>query len=95
MAHAKPAFTRSSGNVFEDLRVDEPTKALAKSELAALIAGALRARRLTQTAADKPKLPECSFSVLPAPSYPPSEAPKGTRVKGPRLRPHIFLRSGS
>ncbi len=64
MAHAGPTFTRSSGNVFEDLRVDEPTEALAKSELAALIARALRARGLTQTAAakllgiDQPKVSE-------------------------------------
>jgi predicted XRE-type DNA-binding protein len=64
MAHAKRAFTRSSGNVFEDLRVDEPAEALAKSELAALIARALRARGLTQTAAakllgiDQPKVSE-------------------------------------
>ena len=60
----KPAFTRSSGNVFEDLRVEEPVEALAKSELAALIARALRARRLTQIAAakvlgiDQPKVSE-------------------------------------
>jgi predicted XRE-type DNA-binding protein len=64
MAHAKRTFTRSSGNVFEDLRVDEPAEALAKSELAALIARALRARGLTQTAAakllgiDQPKVSE-------------------------------------
>ena len=60
----KPAFTHSSGNVFEDLRVDEPAEALAKSELAVLIARALRARGLTQTAAarllgiDQPKISE-------------------------------------
>jgi predicted XRE-type DNA-binding protein len=60
----KPAFTRSGGNVFEDLRVAEPAEALAKSELAALIARALRARGLTQTAAakllgvDQPKISE-------------------------------------
>ncbi len=64
MAHAKPTFTRSSGNVFEDLRVDEPAEALAKSELAALIARALRTRGLTQAAAakllgtDQPKVSE-------------------------------------
>ncbi len=64
MANAKRAFTRSSGNVFEDLRIDEPAEALAKSELAALIAHALRARGLTQTAAakllgiDQPKVSE-------------------------------------
>jgi predicted XRE-type DNA-binding protein len=46
------------------LRVAEPAEALAKSELAALIARALRARRLTQTAAarllgiDQPKVSE-------------------------------------
>jgi predicted XRE-type DNA-binding protein len=61
---AKPSFTRSSGNVFEDLQVTEPSEALAKSELAAIIAEALRARRLTQTAAakvlgvDQPKVSE-------------------------------------
>jgi predicted XRE-type DNA-binding protein len=61
---AKPSFTRSSGNVFEDLQVTEPSEALAKSELAAIIAQALRARRLTQTAAakilgiDQPKVSE-------------------------------------
>ena len=60
----RPPFTRSSGNVFEDLQVAEPAEALAKSELAALIARALRARRLTQTAAakvlgiDQPKVSE-------------------------------------
>ncbi len=60
----KPAFVRSSGNVFQDLRVKEPAEALAKSELAALITRALRARRLTQTAAakllgvDQPKVSE-------------------------------------
>ena len=60
----RPPFTRSSGNVFEDLRVAEPVEALAKSELAALIARALRARRLTQVAAakvlgiDQPKVSE-------------------------------------
>lgn len=64
MAHAKPTFTRSSGNVFEDLRVDEPAAAIAKSELAALIARALRTRGLTQAAAakllgtDQPKISE-------------------------------------
>jgi predicted XRE-type DNA-binding protein len=61
---AKPAFTKSSGNVFADLQVSEPSEALAKSELAAIIAQALRARRLTQTAAarvlgiDQPKVSE-------------------------------------
>ena len=60
----RPTFTRSSGNVFEDLQVAEPAEALAKSELAALIARALRARRLTQIAAakvlgiDQPKVSE-------------------------------------
>jgi phage-related protein/predicted XRE-type DNA-binding protein len=65
MSHSiKAPVTRSSGNVFEDLRVAEPAEALAKSELAALIARALRARRLTQTAAarllgiDQPKVSE-------------------------------------
>ncbi len=61
---AKPTYNRSSGNVFEDLQVTEPSEALAKSELAAIIAQALRARRLTQTAAakilgiDQPKVSE-------------------------------------
>jgi predicted XRE-type DNA-binding protein len=60
----RPPFARSSGNVFEDLRVAEPAEALAKSELAALIARALRARQLTQIAAakvlgiDQPKVSE-------------------------------------
>jgi len=64
MAHGKPTFTRSSGNVFEDLRVGEPAEALAKSELAALIARVLRTRELTQAAAakllgiDQPKVSE-------------------------------------
>lgn len=57
-------FTRSSGNVFEDLQLAEPAESLSKSELAALIARALRARRLTHTAAakvlgiDQPKVSE-------------------------------------
>jgi len=61
---AKSTFTKSSGNVFEDLQVTEPSEALAKSELAAIVAQALRARRLTQTAAarvlgiDQPKVSE-------------------------------------
>ncbi len=61
---AKPSFTKSSGNVFEDLQVSQPSEALAKSELAAIIAQAIRARRLTQTAAarvlgiDQPKVSE-------------------------------------
>jgi predicted XRE-type DNA-binding protein len=60
----KSTFTKSSGNVFEDLQVTGPSEALAKSELAAIIARALRARRLTQTAAarvlgiDQPKVSE-------------------------------------
>lgn len=64
MAHGKPTFTRSSGNVFEDLQVGEPAEALAKSELAALIARVLRTRELTQAAAakllgiDQPKVSE-------------------------------------
>ena len=61
---AKRPFTRSSGNVFEDLQVPAPSEALAKSEFAAIIAEALRSRRLTQTAAaqllgiDQPKVSE-------------------------------------
>jgi len=39
--------------VFEDLRVGEPAKAVANSELAALIARTLRARRLTQAGVAK------------------------------------------
>ncbi len=65
MTHSiKAPFAKSSGNVFEDLRVAEPAEALAKSELAALIARAIRARRFTQTAAghllgiDQPKVSE-------------------------------------
>ena len=60
----KTPFKRRSGNVFEDLRVTEPGEVLAKSELAALIARALQARRLTQSAAgkllgiDQPKVSE-------------------------------------
>ena len=60
----RPPFTRSSGNVFEDIQVAEPVEAPARSELTALIARALRARRLTQTAAaklfgiDQPKVSE-------------------------------------
>jgi predicted XRE-type DNA-binding protein len=60
----KRPFTRSSGNVFEDLQVPAPSEALAKSELAAIIAVVLRSRRLTQTAAaqllgiDQPKISE-------------------------------------
>ena len=55
---------KSSGNVFDDLRVSEPAEALAKSELAALIARAIGARKLTQAAAgralgiDQPKVSE-------------------------------------
>jgi predicted XRE-type DNA-binding protein len=61
---AKSTVTKSTGNVFEDLQVTDPSEALAKSELAAIIAQALRARRLTQTAAarvlgiDQPKVSE-------------------------------------
>jgi len=61
---ARPTITKSRGNVFEDLQVPEPFEALAKSELAAIIAKALKARRLTQTAAarvlgiDQPKVSE-------------------------------------
>jgi predicted XRE-type DNA-binding protein len=50
--------------VFEDLHVPEPSEALAKSELAAIVARAIQARRLTQTAAakvlgiDQPKVSE-------------------------------------
>lgn len=64
MAHAKRTFTRSGGNVFDDLQVSEPAEALAKSELAALIGRALRVRGLTQVAAakllgiDQPKVSE-------------------------------------
>ena len=39
-------FAKSSGNVLEDLPVKIPADALAKSELAALIVRALRARAL-------------------------------------------------
>jgi len=54
----------SSGNVFQDLGVAEPEEALAKSELAVLIARAIRARSLTQAKAgqllgiDQPKVSE-------------------------------------
>lgn len=62
--NVKPRFTKSSGNVFADLQISDPSEALAKSELAAIIAQAIRARRLTQTAAakvlgiDQPKVSE-------------------------------------
>lgn len=61
---AKPRVTIGSGNVFDDLRLPSPAEALAKSELAAILAEAIRARRLTQTAAarllgiDQPKVSE-------------------------------------
>jgi predicted XRE-type DNA-binding protein len=61
---AKASFTRSSGNVLEDLQVPAPPEALARSELAAIISDALRSRRLTRTAAaqlpgfDQPKVSE-------------------------------------
>ena len=61
---AKTPFTMSGGNVFEDLQVPAPSEAMAKSELAAIIAASLRSRRLTQTAAaqllgiDQPKVSE-------------------------------------
>jgi predicted XRE-type DNA-binding protein len=54
----------SSGNVFEDLGVAEAGEALAKSELAALIARTIRAMGLTQVQAgrllgiDQPKVSE-------------------------------------
>ncbi len=61
---AKTQFTMSGGNVFEDLQVPAPSEAMAKSELAAIIAASLRSRRFTQTAAaqllgiDQPKVSE-------------------------------------
>jgi predicted XRE-type DNA-binding protein len=68
---AMTPFTRSSGNVFEDLQVPAPSEALGKSELAAIIAATLRSRRLTQTAAaqllgiDQPKVSELLRGRLP------------------------------
>jgi len=61
---AKASVTVGSGNVFEDLRLPSPAEALAKSELAAILAEAIRARRLTQVATarllgiDQPKVSE-------------------------------------
>lgn len=61
---ARSKVVRSSGNVFEDLGVGEPGEALAKSELAILIARAVRDRGMTQVAAgrvlgiDQPKVSE-------------------------------------
>jgi predicted XRE-type DNA-binding protein len=43
----------SSGNVFADLRVENPEEYLAKSELAAEILRIIQRRRLTQTEAGK------------------------------------------
>jgi predicted XRE-type DNA-binding protein len=52
MTH-KTAIHDSSGNVFADLRVDNPEEHLAKSELAARILKIIQSRRLTQAAAGK------------------------------------------
>ena len=46
-------FTVSSGNVFADLGVAEPTEVLLKAELARQISGLIRDRGLRQTAAAK------------------------------------------
>jgi predicted XRE-type DNA-binding protein len=52
----------SSGNVFADLGVHEPEEELAKAQMAALIRGVIRRRRLTQMRAaalmglDQPKV---------------------------------------
>jgi predicted XRE-type DNA-binding protein len=43
----------SSGNVFADLRIENPEEYLAKSELAAEILRIIQSRRLTQTEAGK------------------------------------------
>jgi predicted XRE-type DNA-binding protein len=84
---AKTPFTRSSGNVIEDLQVPAPSEALAKSELAAIIAVALRSRRPTQTAAaqllgiDQPKVSELLSGRL-------------TRFSTERLLVFLLLRLG-
>lgn len=55
-------LTKSTGNVFSDLRVDAPEEALAKAELARTISTIIAAQRLTQTEAarrlgvDQPKV---------------------------------------
>ena len=58
----KPEVTTSSGNVFADLDFLDPVEALAKSDLAILIYGVIKKRKLTQKAAaeilgiDQPKV---------------------------------------
>ena len=53
---------KSSGNVFADLRLPNPSDALAKAKLASRICNAIHERRLTQTRAaellglDQPKI---------------------------------------
>jgi len=47
----KSRVTESSGNVFADIGVTEPERALAKANLAAKIAAAIDDERLTQTEA--------------------------------------------
>lgn len=51
MSQRKPIFERSSGNVFADLGFARPGEELTKAQLVLQIAGLLRARNLTQTAA--------------------------------------------
>lgn len=46
-------MTKSSGNVFADLRLSNPQDALAKAKLASRICDAIIERRLTQTKAGK------------------------------------------
>jgi predicted XRE-type DNA-binding protein len=46
-------FEVGSGNVFEDIGLPDPEERLARADLALRISDAVRARRLTQTAAAK------------------------------------------
>jgi predicted XRE-type DNA-binding protein len=58
----KRGHTRSTGNVFEDLKVSSPEEVLAKAELASNIADLIARRGITQVAAarllsvDQPKV---------------------------------------
>jgi predicted XRE-type DNA-binding protein len=61
-ARRSPKIEASSGNVFADLRVPNPSEARAKAKLAGRICEVLASRRLTQTQAasvldiDQPKV---------------------------------------
>ncbi|MDO8671901.1 MAG: helix-turn-helix transcriptional regulator [Dehalococcoidia bacterium] len=56
-------LTESSGNVFDDLAVEDPEEALVKAKLARVIGTIILSRRMTQTRAaevlgiDQPKVP--------------------------------------